>query len=56
MNPVLLGASLEGEYALCRTTFGWSDADLRAVARYSIDACFADPDVKTKLINALSIW
>jgi len=55
-DPVLLGASLEGEYALCRTTFGWSDADLRAVARYSIDACFADPDVKTKLINALSMW
>ena len=32
-DPVLLGASLEGEYALCRKAFGWSDEDLRALAR-----------------------
>ena len=29
-DPVLLGASLEGEYALCSQAFAWSDDDLRA--------------------------
>jgi adenosine deaminase len=55
-DPVLLGASLEGEYALCSKAFGWSDEILRALARNSIDASFANPDVKAKLIQALSRW
>jgi adenosine deaminase len=55
-DPVLLGASLVGEYALCSQTFGWSDDDLRALARNSIDASFANADVKAKLIRALSSW
>jgi adenosine deaminase len=55
-DPVLLGASLEGEYALCRQAFGWSDEDLRALARNSIDASFANADVKAKLIGALARW
>jgi adenosine deaminase len=55
-DPVLLGASLEGEYALCSKAFGWSDEILRAVARNSIDASFADADTKAKLIQALSYW
>jgi adenosine deaminase len=55
-DPVLLGASLAGEYALCREAFGWSDDDLRALARHSIDASFADADVKARLIDSLSSW
>ena len=55
-DPVLLGASLEGEYALCSRAFGWADEDLRAVARNSIDASFADADVKAKLLEALARW
>jgi adenosine deaminase len=55
-DPVLLGASLEGEYALCSKAFGWSDDVLRALARNSIDASFANADVKAKLIEALSRW
>lgn len=55
-DPVLLGASLEGEYALCSSAFGWSDDVLRALARNSIDASFANVDIKTKLIEALSRW
>lgn len=55
-DPVLLGASLEGEYALCGKAFGWSEEDLRALARNSIDASFANADVKTKLIQDLSHW
>ncbi len=55
-DPVLLGASLEGEYALCSQAFGWSDDDLRALARNSIDASFANAGVKAELIQALSRW
>jgi len=55
-DPVLLGASLVGEYALCSQAFGWSDDDLRSLARNSIDASFANADVKARLAQALSSW
>jgi adenosine deaminase len=55
-DPVLLGASLVGEYALCSKAFGWSDGDLRAMARNSIDASFANSDVKQRLAHALTSW
>jgi adenosine deaminase len=52
-DPALLGASLVGEYALCRHTFGWTDAVTKAVARTSIEASFANEDVKAGLLKAL---
>jgi adenosine deaminase len=55
-HPVLLGASLVGEYALCSKTFGWSEGDLRELARNSILASFANVDVKARLTQALSRW
>lgn len=55
-DPALLGASLQGEYALCSKAFAWSDEVLRTVARHSIDASFANADIKAKLIEALARW
>jgi adenosine deaminase len=55
-DPVLLGASLVGEYALCTKAFDWSDGDLRALARNSIDASFANEEVKARLSQALANW
>jgi adenosine deaminase len=55
-DPVLLGATLVGEYALCAQAFGWTDPDVRAIARTSIDASFASAGVKATLIEALSSW
>jgi adenosine deaminase len=55
-DPVLLGANLVGEYALCSKAFGWSEGDLRALARSSIDASFANADVKARLTQELSRW
>jgi len=55
-DPVLLGASLVSEYALCSKAFGWSDGDLRALARNSIYASFANPDVKATLTQGLASW
>ena len=55
-DPVLLGASLVGEYALCAQAFCWSDDDLRALARHSIEASFANADTKARLLRALADW
>ncbi len=55
-DPALLGASLVGEYALCRHTFGWTDEITRSVAQTSIEASFASADIKTQLQHALKAW
>jgi adenosine deaminase len=55
-DPGLLGANLVGEYALCRQTFGWSDETTKSVAKTSIEASFASPDVKLHLLDALRNW
>ena len=55
-DPVLLGASLVGEYALCSEAFGWTEEEVRALARTSIDASFANADVKARLMAALASW
>jgi adenosine deaminase len=55
-DPALLGASLIGEYSLCRQTFGWTDDVTRAVARTAIEASFATADVKADLLKALGTW
>ena len=55
-DPALLGATLEGEYALCQAAYGWTDDDLRAVAATSIAASFAAPEIKRRLEAALARW
>ncbi len=55
-DPALLGASLVGEYALCRASFGWSDETTKAVARTSIESSFANEGVKANLLAALESW
>lgn len=55
-DPALLGASLVGEYGLCRQAFGWTDEMTKSVARTSIEASFASADVKAHLTQALIAW
>lgn len=55
-DPALLGASLVGEYGLCRQAFAWTDDVVKAVARTSIEASFATLGVKTNLLKALVSW
>jgi len=55
-DPALLGTSLIGEYALCRQTFGWTDAVTKELAETSINASFANADIKTQLLKALKDW
>ncbi|HET9822305.1 MAG TPA: adenosine deaminase [Burkholderiaceae bacterium] len=55
-DPGLLGTTLPREYALCRDHFGWDDEVLRALAATSIDASFADADLKATLRRDLARW
>ena len=55
-DPALLGASLIGEYALCRHAFGWTDEITKSVARTSIDASFASAEAKARLLEELKSW
>ena len=55
-DPALLGASLVGEYQLCRTAFAWSDETVRAVARTSIEASFAPAETRAQLLRQLAAW
>jgi adenosine deaminase len=55
-DPALLGASLVGEYGLCRQAFGWTDEITKAIARTSIEASFAHENVKVDLLKALDSW
>jgi adenosine deaminase len=55
-DPSLLGTNLPQEYELARASYGWNEDVLRHVARTSIEASFARPEVKAKLIDKLSAW
>ena len=55
-DPVLFGVSHADEYATCAAAFGWTDDVVRAVARTSIEASFANPDLKTRLLADLAAW
>jgi len=48
-DPPYFGASIGGEYEICREHFGWDDEDLRAVTRTAIDAGFCDDNLKERL-------
>ena len=48
-DPPYFGASIGGEYEVCRTHFGHSDEDLRAITRTAIDAAFCESELKDRL-------
>ena len=52
-DPCLLGVTLPDEYARCVDAYGWSKDDVRAVARTSIEASFANTETKTRLLKQL---
>jgi adenosine deaminase len=52
-DSAYLCESIEREYALCATTFGWEDETLRDVIRTSIEASFAPPELRAALLAEL---
>ncbi len=55
-DPGLLGTDLPTEYALVADAFGWQDDAVRETARTSIEASFANDDIKSGLLKQLARW
>jgi adenosine deaminase len=55
-DPALLRTTLPDEYARCATAYSWDTETVRAVARTSIEASFAPPEIKARLFAALAAW
>ena len=55
-DPSLLGTNLRREYAIARASYGWTEGILRDIARTSIEASFAELEVKNKLLGKLNAW
>ena len=52
-DPLLYGTELTGEYLSCAAAFAWDREALRALARTSIESCFAPPSRRAELLRAL---
>ena len=55
-DPTLFGTNLPREYAIAQASYGWTDDVVRQVARVSIEASFAKPNVRENLLSDLSSW
>jgi adenosine deaminase len=55
-DPLLFGPGLLEEYELCRSTIGLSDAQLAVVARTSLTASGASPEVIENGVAAVDAW
>jgi adenosine deaminase len=52
-DPPYFGASIGGEYEVCREHFGYDDETLRGITRTAIDAAFCDEKLKQRLIQKM---
>jgi adenosine deaminase len=52
-DPPYFGASIGGEYELCRERFGFSDEDLREISRTALEAAFCEGSLKERLIQSV---
>jgi adenosine deaminase len=50
-DPPYFGASIGGEYALCREHYGFDDDTLRGITRTAIEAAFCEEPLKKELIQ-----
>ena len=48
-DPPYFGASIGGEYEICREHFGYGDDDLRAITETAIDAAFCEETLKERV-------
>ena len=52
-DPPYFGASIGGEYEICRERFGFSADDLRSITRTAIEAAFCAERLKQRLIESV---
>jgi adenosine deaminase len=50
-DPPYFGASVDGEYAICRERFGFDDAALLDITRTAIEAAFCEESLKQALMQ-----
>jgi adenosine deaminase len=55
-DPLLFGTGLAGQYTLARELLGCPDRELATLARHSIVASAAPPDLKTRLTAGVADW
>lgn len=55
-DPLLFGAQVTDQYRIARDTIGLSDAELAAIARHSITASAAPPEVRRLLQDGIDAW
>jgi adenosine deaminase len=55
-DPLLFGAHVTDQYRIGRTTLGLSDAELATIARHSVRASAAPPEVKRHLEDGITGW
>src|SRR4051794_27075466 len=53
-DPPYFGASVGGEYAVARTYFGLGDEDLLEITRTAVEASFAEPALRGRLMTLLT--
>jgi adenosine deaminase len=49
-DPPYFGASIGGEYEVCREWYGFGDDRLRAITRTAIEAAFCEESLKQSLM------
>ena len=52
-DPPYFGASIGGEYEVCRQHFGYDDETLRGITRTAIEAAFCEETLKQRLTETL---
>ena len=50
-DPPYFGASIGGEYAVCRERMDFGDEDLREITRTALEAAFCEETLKNDLIR-----
>jgi adenosine deaminase len=50
-DPPYFGASIGGEYAICRERYGFDDDRLRTITRTAIEAAFCGETLKQSLMR-----
>ncbi|RUX91719.1 adenosine deaminase, partial [Mesorhizobium sp. M7D.F.Ca.US.004.01.2.1] len=55
-DPTLLDTTLEASYAACAEAFGWDGETIRELAATSVQASYADPALKARILTDLAAW
>ena len=55
-DPLLFGSRLVEQYEMARSVLGFSDADLAALARGSVEGSTSPTDVRKEMLTAIDAW